>query len=83
MRISLNGVSKIRGPLLTGQPQHGETSYYPRGCPHDGVIQEEWNSSQIRAFIKAMTNPPLPFATFRGNTVCTYEDYLRVKRGSE
>jgi methionyl-tRNA formyltransferase len=61
-----------------GQIQQGASSYYPRGCPHDGIISDDWSASQIKAFIKAMINPPLPVATYQGHSVESYEEYLQI-----
>jgi len=63
-----------------GQPQQGAASYYPRGCPHDGVISDEWSADKIKAFIRAMINPPLPVATYRGHAVTSYQEYLQIKK---
>ena len=62
----------------TGQLQQGTPSYYPRGCPHDGIISNEWSTNKIKAFIKAMINPPLPAATYNGLPVRSYKEYLQI-----
>ena len=64
----------------TGEPQNGISSYYPRGCPHNGIISDDWDTKRIKAFIRAMINPPLPVATYQGQPVQSYEDYLKLKR---
>jgi UDP-4-amino-4-deoxy-L-arabinose formyltransferase/UDP-glucuronic acid dehydrogenase (UDP-4-keto-hexauronic acid decarboxylating) len=61
-----------------GQLQQGTASYYPRGCPHDGIISDDWNENRIKAFIKAMINPPLPVATYKGHPVNSYEEFERL-----
>lgn len=66
-----------------GQPQRGTPTYYPRGCPHDGVISDDWTPSQIRAFIRAMINPPLPVATYRGQPVTSYRQFLQAKTSQQ
>jgi len=66
-----------------GQVQQGIPSYYPRGCPHDGIISDDWSANQIKAFIKAMFNPPLPVATYQGHPVTSYPEYLQIKKGKK
>lgn len=66
-----------------GQSQQGAPSYYPRGCPHDGVISDEWSESKIKAFIRAMISPPLPVATYQGQSVTSYQEYLQIKKRQE
>lgn len=61
-----------------GVPQQGEATYHKRGCPHNGVIDSGWEPDYIRRFIRAMSNPPYPPATFQGNYVYCYDDYLRI-----
>lgn len=63
-----------------GKAQHGISSYYPRGCPYNGIISDDWDAKRIKAFIRAMINPPLPVATYKGQPVESYEEYLKLKR---
>jgi methionyl-tRNA formyltransferase len=60
-----------------GKPQEGESSYYPRGCPHKGIIDSSWEIDYVARFIRAMNYPPLPFANFNGREIRTIEDYLQ------
>jgi len=62
-----------------GREQDGEVSYYKRGCPHDGIINPNWDEKYIKRFIRAMIYPPYPPAFFQGKEVYTYEDYLKLK----
>lgn len=62
-----------------GVGQAGDASHHPRGAPFAGEISEEWGRDQVERFIRAMHNPPLPHATFRGKPVRTLEDYLRLR----
>lgn len=66
-----------------GQLQQGTPSYYPRGCPYDGIISEDWSVNQIKAFIKAMINPPLPVATYQGYPVTSFQEYLQINKGQK
>ena len=61
-----------------GCAQSGTASYYKRGAPHGGKIDPQWNEGKIKRFIKAMTYPPLPYATLHGKEVKSYADYLRI-----
>ena len=64
-----------------GMLQDGESSYYPRGCPHNGVIDPGWSIDYIDRFIRAMNCPPLPVAKFNEREIFTIEDYFQeVKR---
>ena len=68
--------------VLNGQPglpQQGQPSYYPRGCPFNGEISDGWKKSKIQTFIKAMINPPLPLATYKGANITNYDAYLTMK----
>ena len=49
-----------------GTPQIGEGKYFKRGAPYDGIISLKWSEEKIERFIRAMTHPPYPFATYNG-----------------
>lgn len=61
----------------SGTSQVGDPTYYPRGCPHDGEINEAWSLEYIERFIRAMYYPPYKPATFKGKEIYTLDDYLR------
>jgi UDP-4-amino-4-deoxy-L-arabinose formyltransferase/UDP-glucuronic acid dehydrogenase (UDP-4-keto-hexauronic acid decarboxylating) len=61
------------------EQNHEKATYYKRGAPHDGVIGEDWSVDRVEKFIRAMTHPPLPYATFRGHEIQTLDDYFKVK----
>jgi len=63
-----------------GHEQSGTSSYYKRGAPYDGKINPIWGEDKIKRFIKAMTYPPLPYATFKDKEVTSFSDYLKLKR---
>jgi methionyl-tRNA formyltransferase len=63
-----------------GVPQEGESSCHKRGAPHDGIIDDSWDLERVERFIRAMTNPPLPYATYRGQEVRTMDQFLRLKQ---
>mmetsp|Transcript_41928 Transcript_41928/g.97651 ORF Transcript_41928/g.97651 Transcript_41928/m.97651 type:complete len:276 (-) Transcript_41928:143-970(-) len=44
--------------LPAGTEQKGESSYHFRKLPFDGLVQPEWNDSQVERFIRAMHFPP-------------------------
>lgn len=64
---------------FAGVEQVGLASHHPRGAPYDGEIQEEWTHVQVKRFIRAMTNPPLAPAKYRGEPVYSFADYVRLK----
>jgi len=59
-----------------------DSSYYKRGCPYDGKIDDSWPIEKIDRFIRAMVYPPLPYATYRGKEVRTLQEYLAIKSGT-
>jgi len=66
-----------------GLPQQGEPSFYRRGCPHDGMIDPNWDDQKIKRFIRAMTYPPLPPARVQlkdGSImeVIDFEEYMNI-----
>jgi methionyl-tRNA formyltransferase len=64
-----------------GVPQSGAGCYHRRGPPEGGAIGEGWPDEKVERFLRAMTYPPLPGATFRGVPVATLEEYRRVLGG--
>ena len=53
-------------------------AFHRAGPPLGGVIGETWPPDTVERFIRAMTYPPLPPATFRGRPVWTMDDYLAI-----
>lgn len=53
-------------------------SYHKAGPPHNGVINPNWDSSYCERFIRAMTYPPLPYATYNGREVHTFAEFKRL-----
>ena len=49
-------------------------SFYKRGCPFNGELNIEWENKKQKRFIKAMINPPLPTAKFRGKNLFSIDD---------
>jgi methionyl-tRNA formyltransferase len=43
-----------------GEPQIGEGSYYKRGVPFEGIINNDWDEEKKGRFIKAIYFPPHP-----------------------
>jgi methionyl-tRNA formyltransferase len=58
-----------------GWRQCGETSYHRAGPPHGGKIDPMWDDERIERFIRAMTYPPLPYATCNGWQVRNMKEY--------
>lgn len=73
-------VIKLLDKGYKGNPQSiSEDKFYKRGCPYNGVIDENWNIEKVERFIKAMIYPPLPLAKFRGKEIKTLEEYKNLK----
>lgn len=47
---------------FAGIPQENGGQYFYRGAPHNGQIDENWELEKKERFIRAMVNPPLPYA---------------------
>ena len=60
---------------LPGKKQEGKPSYYPRGCPHKGKIDPNWDYAYKERFIRAMTYPPYPVAKLGGRKIFTMHDF--------
>ena len=63
---------------IAGKPQTGESSYYRRGCPHDGEIDPSWRIEYIARFIRALNFPPYPPAKFNGTEIYTIDEYIQL-----
>jgi methionyl-tRNA formyltransferase len=63
-----------------GTPQKGPALYYKRGAPFNGVIDPAWPEPKIERFIRAMTFPPLPYASFCGSPVRTMDEYHEIQK---
>ena len=57
-----------------GYEQNGEDSYYSRGCPHKGELNDSWSKEKKERFIRAMVFPPLPQAKFKGRKIDSISD---------
>ncbi len=62
-----------------GREQTGISSYFPRGCPHDGIIDPNWSDEQVERFIRAMIYPPYPVARYGDHSIQRIEDFLRIR----
>lgn len=61
-----------------GWPQQGRGQYHKPGPPHGGAIDDQWRDDYIERFIRAMTYPPLAYATYRRQEVKSMEDFYRL-----
>ena len=52
-----------------GRVQEGESSYFARGCPYDGIINPDWTRDFKERFIRAMIYPPYPVAKYRNQNI--------------
>ena len=65
-----------------GVPQAGPACVHPRGAPHGGVIDPDWPRDKIERFIRAMTYPPLPPATYLDEPVTSLDAFDRLRRAT-
>ena len=63
----------------SGTPQTGAGSYHQAGPPYGGKIDPSWPDDQVERFVRAMTYPPLPYATYRGVAVRSMTEYRHVR----
>ncbi len=65
-----------------GLPQEGEPSFFRRGCPHEGMIDPNWDDEKIERFIRAMTYPPLPPAKvkLKDSSVIEVNDFNEYRK---
>ena len=68
----------VRGGFAGGA-QLGTPCYHPRGVPYGAQIQDGWSDARVERFIRAMTYPPLPGATYRDQPVASLADYRRLR----
>lgn len=61
------------------EQKKGSRSYYKRGCPFDGKIDDQWSDEMIERFIRAMIFPPLPLAKYNDEFVKSFQDYLLLR----
>ncbi|RVU25604.1 formyl transferase [Sandaracinomonas limnophila] len=62
-----------------GEPQNQLGKYYKRGCPYDGEIDELWDENKIKRFIRAMINPPLNLAQYKGITIKNFKEFINIR----
>lgn len=63
-----------------GTPQEGESSQYRRGCPYNGILDDNMDEPMKERFIRAMCYPPYPSAKYLDQDVNTYSEYQRRKK---
>ena len=61
-----------------GKPQPNKGSFYQRGCPHNGELNIEWDIKKQKRFIRAMINPPLDPAKFKGKDILSIDDLENI-----
>ncbi len=59
---------------VKGIPQVGKSSYYKRGCPLDGIITDDMDSSFQERMVRAMIYPPYRVARYRGYEIETLKE---------
>ena len=63
-----------------GKKQIGESSYYKRGCPYNGIIDPLWDHYFIERFIRAMNFPPHPPAKYKNQYIYDFDQYIKIKK---
>lgn len=63
-----------------GVSQIGTPQRHKAGPPYGGVIDPAWPTDKIERFIRAMSYPPLPYATLGGVEVKSMEEYRAIRR---
>lgn len=62
-----------------GVEQQGRGSIHRRGAPNGGEIDPSWSAEKIERFIRAMTYPPFPYASYEGSEVRSWEEYQQIR----
>lgn len=65
-----------------GIEQNGEPTYYKRGCPFDGIINDLWTEDMVERFIRAMHFPPYKGAEYNGQEVKNIEQFYKIKNSN-
>jgi methionyl-tRNA formyltransferase len=65
---------------LDGVEQEAGGQIHYAGPPHAGKIDPRWDEEYVERFIRAMTYPPLPYATYNGQEMREFEDYSTARR---
>ncbi len=52
-----------------GKKQIGSGSIYKRGCPRNGIMDEELSFEEKERFVRAMIYPPYPCAKYKGKEI--------------
>lgn len=62
-----------------GIAQEKDSSYYSRGCPLKGEIDDTQSDEYIERFIRAMYYPPYKPAQYKGKSIYSFNEYQAVK----
>lgn len=65
-----------------GVPQVGRAKHHKAGPPCGGVIDPAWTEDTIDRFIRAMTYPPLGYATYGGQEVRSLDQWREIVTGN-
>ena len=79
---SLKEFNKIINKLLKGFrgniQKKVKNSYYNRGAPYNGIIDDQWNIQKIERFIRAMIFPPLKPAKYKNKYILNLKDLKKL-----
>lgn len=79
---SMNYFESALDRVLSGEVgyvQKGIASYYKRGCPYNGEINENESVEFIERFIRAMYFPPYKPAIYKGKKIYSIKEYLDLR----
>ena len=71
-----NSIVKRKFNIISSKTK---ASYYKRGAPFNGIIDEKWSVDFIKKFIKSMIFPPKKNAIFKRSEVNNFASYLKLK----
>lgn len=63
-----------------GIERSGKSSYYKRGCPYQGIINDDMDGEMVERFIRAMIYPPYPVAKYKNKEVDALQKCLNIMK---
>ena len=64
-----------------GEKQEGTVTFYKRGCPFEGKLDDAMDYETKERFLRAMCYPPYPSAQYHGREIQTLKELLNVCKG--
>ncbi len=69
-----NQVVQLVKKNFLGKKQIGSGTYFKRGAPFDGKLNNEWSAQKKKRFIKSMIFPPRPLAKYKKKYIKSIND---------